>query len=400
MSTSPSIDIFCKVVDNYGDIGVCWRLARQLAARSDCAAVRLWVDDFDSFARIAPEVDPASRWQTLGKITLIRWDATLGDPPDVREAPAQASVPASAAVCLPAEALVPADIVIEAFACTPPAPYLSRMSHRQIWINLEYLSAESWVESCHGLPSMQAGGLRKFFFFPGFTEATGGLLREPDLLARRDTWQTAPHARLSLLKSLGVSDEWLQRLQAGARLAYVFCYPEAPLTALLQALAAAESDTLVLMANGVGREALSAWTGEHAHNVAVHVHKFVDQDTFDQLLWSSDLNFVRGEDSFVRAIWAGRPMIWQPYLQEDALHLEKLAAWLALSPYPAEVKRAMLAWNRQNGPEFAAAVVPLLAPEAFSRWRKEAQGWSRHLARHADLATQLLTFCAKQSQTS
>ena len=48
---SLSWDIFCTVVDNYGDIGVCWRLARQLAAEHGFA-VRLWVDDLASFARL------------------------------------------------------------------------------------------------------------------------------------------------------------------------------------------------------------------------------------------------------------------------------------------------------------------------------------------------------------
>ena len=37
-------DIFCSVVDNFGDIGVCWRLARRLSAGLG-QQVRLWVDD-------------------------------------------------------------------------------------------------------------------------------------------------------------------------------------------------------------------------------------------------------------------------------------------------------------------------------------------------------------------
>ncbi|HET9045379.1 MAG TPA: elongation factor P maturation arginine rhamnosyltransferase EarP, partial [Casimicrobiaceae bacterium] len=36
-------DVFCKVVDNFGDAGVCWRLARQLVAEHDLA-VTLWID--------------------------------------------------------------------------------------------------------------------------------------------------------------------------------------------------------------------------------------------------------------------------------------------------------------------------------------------------------------------
>ena len=45
-------DIFCSVVDNYGDIGVCWRLARQLSSELE-QSVRLWVDDLASFRHSA-----------------------------------------------------------------------------------------------------------------------------------------------------------------------------------------------------------------------------------------------------------------------------------------------------------------------------------------------------------
>ena len=56
MSSRPQWDVFCAVVDNYGDIGVCWRLSRQLAAEHGIA-VRLWVDDLKPFARLCPAVD-------------------------------------------------------------------------------------------------------------------------------------------------------------------------------------------------------------------------------------------------------------------------------------------------------------------------------------------------------
>src|SRR5690606_34810133 len=157
---------------------------------------RLWVDDLASFARIAPGIEPDAAVQTLEDVVVVHW--TDGPP---------------AAACTD-----PADVVIEAFACTPPPAYLARMSPRQLWINLEYLSAEDWVESCHGLPSTQANGLRKFFFFPGFTEATGGLLREPELISQRNAWQEDPDSRVRLLDVLGIPRTWLQRLRNGAAL--------------------------------------------------------------------------------------------------------------------------------------------------------------------------------------
>jgi Uncharacterized protein conserved in bacteria len=176
-----SWDIFCSVVDNYGDIGVTWRLARQLAGEHR-QQVRLWVDDLAAFVRLCPAADIAAPSQQQSGVEIRLW------PRAWRETPA-------------------ADVVIEAFACEMPAAYIDAMSQRQtpsLWLNLEYLSAESWVESCHALPSMQAGGLQKYFYFPGFTGATGGLLREGDLLARRDAFQGDPAASLRFLQSLGV----------------------------------------------------------------------------------------------------------------------------------------------------------------------------------------------------
>lgn len=152
-----SWDLFCRVIDNYGDIGVCWRLAADLGARGQ--RVRLWVDDRSALAWMAPSGAEG--------VEVRDWREPLPD----------------------AE---PGDVVVEAFACDPPASFVAAMARRQpapVWINLEYLSAEPWVERCHGLPSPQwqgpAAGLRKWFFHPGFTAATGGLLREPGLLAQR-----------------------------------------------------------------------------------------------------------------------------------------------------------------------------------------------------------------------
>ncbi|NLC35182.1 MAG: elongation factor P maturation arginine rhamnosyltransferase EarP [Alcaligenaceae bacterium] len=373
---SPSFDIFCKVVDNYGDIGVCWRLARRLAAHPGSGAIRLWVDDLLSFARIAPQVQPDAATQTVAGVTIVCWND------------AQASAPAQQ----------PADIVIEAFACSPPARYIQNMSDQQLWINLEYLSAQDWVESCHGLPSLQPNGLRKFFFFPGFTPATGGLLREPDLLARRDAFQVNPQARLALLAELGVSPEWLELLADGAALIYVFCYPQAPLPALLQALGQHERDALVLMPKGMWPRTL-ADSHRHGNLIAIHQHDFVDQSRFDQLLWSSDLNIVRGEDSLVRAIWAGRAMMWQPYIQEEDAHLDKLDAWLARSPYPDTVQQAMRAWNRNDGGALAAALQHLLPPASLQKWTNLTLAWSAELAQADDLAQSLLSFYANNHQT-
>ena len=366
-----SFDIFCRVIDNFGDIGVCWRLARQLAATQEHYPVRLWVDDLRSFVKIEPAVDPALNSQTAQGVEIVHW---TGDVP----------------------ALLPYKVVIEAFACNPPAAFIDRMQEQEsIWINLEYLSAEAWVESCHALPSVQPNGLHKSFFFPGFSNATGGLLRETALLRDRDAWLSQPHLRWQLLQQLGMPPELIQGLQTGWQQVFLFCYPSAPVHALAQALAEHPLPSVTIVPSGVYPGLKGLATG-HVH---VFETPFVEQARFDQLLWCSDLNFVRGEDSLVRALWAGKPLIWQIYEQEDETHLIKLQAWLAQSPYDQLIHELMIAWNTGDGTSFGHLLQNALTRPNFSRWQTDACAWAEKLSENSDLAASLIKFCAKNQRT-
>src|SRR5690606_29003520 len=149
-------DLFCRVIDNHGDAGVCWRLAAQLGARG--IAVRLWIDDPTPLAWMAPQGAP--------HVSVRPW----GEPFDL-------------------QGQTPGAVWIEAFGCELPEAFVAARTREPVWINLEYLSAEAYVERCHGLPSpVMSGpgrGLVKRFFYPGFTPRTGGLLREDDLPTRQ-----------------------------------------------------------------------------------------------------------------------------------------------------------------------------------------------------------------------
>jgi len=365
-------DVFCRVIDNYGDIGVCWRLARRLA-RGRGWQVRLWVDDLASFARIEPSLDPSLAQQQILGITLVHW----------RD---------------PAPDLEPGDVVVEAFACQPPASFIARMQPgKQAWINLEYLSAEPWVESCHALPSPQAKDLIKHFFFPGFTVATGGLLREPDLLTERDAWQADPTARQSLLSRLGVSAQALAALRSGARLCTLFCYPNAPLESLLRALQRPHSPTVLLVPHGVAPRLAVDRQG----HVLVERIPFVTQTDFDRLLWSADLNLVRGEDSFVRALWAARPMLWHIYPQDEDTHLSKLNAWLTRYQAPSPIAALMRAWNGATPSEtFETIFAKALTPAVWQHWNQHSAVYCDRLASQPDLADALADFCGSMLANS
>jgi hypothetical protein len=399
-------DIFCKRIDNFGDIGVCWRLARRLRQAGEWR-VRLWIDDLAAFARLEPRCAVEREIQDIDGITLVSWSP---DPP----------------------ALEPGDVVIEAFACDPPEAFRAAMRARPpIWINLEYLSAESWVESHHKLPSPQSDGLMKYFFFPGFTPATGGLLHEPDLATRRDAFRRSPDARRAFLMELGIPAGMLARLTApatgrsmaardaetgahrpggdpdapgqgqGPRLVTLFCYPSAPLESLVAALQGDSTPTVLLAPEGVA-PGLEAWAGRaSAGESPLDIVRipFLAQDDYDRLLWCADLNFVRGEDSVVRAGWAASPLVWQIYPQTDAVHLDKLDAWLDRYDPPAPARQLIRAWNTGAAPDaLAAAWRAACAPAAWRAWQDSARDWDRRLSVPLDLAANLIEFCAELRQ--
>lgn len=368
-------DIFCAVVDNYGDIGVTWRLARQLAAEHGLA-VRLWVDDLGAFAHLCPAIDPELAAQHRDGVEVCRW--------------AQAW-----------PAMEPADVVIEAFACQLPSAYIDAMASRDrrpLWLNLEYLSAEDWVAGCHALPSPQPGGLQKFFFFPGFTEDTGGLLREAGLLARRHAFQADAAAQHDFLTRLGVGR------QPEARLISLFAYENRGLAGWLEALAADARTSQLLVPQGRMLADVQAWFGverlapgdcRQRGNLRMQVLPFMPQADYDRLLWCCDFNAVRGEDSFVRAQWAGRPLLWHIYQQEEGAHWDKLEAFLALycqglSPSAAGALGGLWrAWNAGEGMEKAWPAVL----EGWDELGAHAERWCAEQAARPNLAAALVQFC-------
>ncbi|MBF7729245.1 elongation factor P maturation arginine rhamnosyltransferase EarP [Pseudomonas sp. N040] len=368
-------DIFCTVVDNYGDIGVTWRLARQLVAEHDLQ-VRLWVDQLAAFVRLCPGADPHAARQFCSGVEVCQWPAVW-------------------------QPVAVADVVLEAFACSLPAPYLAAMQARArkpLWLNLEYLSAEDWVAGCHALPSLQSGGLQKFFYFPGFTADTGGLLREQGLLQRRDAFQQDAAQRQAFLAGLGVQPA------ADEQLYSLFTYECASIAGWLQQLARGDRPVLLLVPEGRALSDVWAWLGEpglaagaqaRRGNLRVQVLPFVSQDDYDRLLWSCDFNAVRGEDSFVRALWAGKPLLWHLYQQAEETHLEKLEAFLqrylpGLSgPAATALGQFWQAWNSALPAGESWAALQTHWPEL----RRHALDWSARQAAQRDLAAGLAHFC-------
>ncbi len=366
-------DIFCKVIDNFGDIGVCWRLAADLATRGH--RVRLWVDDARALAWMAPA--------GCAGVRVLPWAAPL----NLRDAGFDQHPP---------------DVLIESFGCEIAPEFIAACAIQEsatglkpLWINLEYLSAEPYVERCHALPSPVQGGPAagwlKWFFYPGFTESTGGLLREPALAERQAGFQ-----RRAWLAGHGIA--W-----AGEKLVSLFCYEPDALPGFLKQLERHGLDgepVRLLVAAGraanavkaIFKDEISLQTNNDGHEqLSISYLPLLTQAEFDPLLWACDLNFVRGEDSLVRALWAGQAFVWQIYPQDDGAHLDKLNAFLDRLQAPPSLRTFHAAWNSQG----ASTEAPPVPPPDLPAWRACALAARTRLTSQNDLCARLLGFVAK-----
>jgi len=371
-------DVFCRVIDNFGDIGVCWRLCADLAARGH--TVRFWVDDASALHWMAP-------------------GALEGDWPGVTvHAWADSACPEFLAK-LPAS-----DVWVEGFGCEIATEFIAAHADDKragsqngtkspAWINLEYLSAEAYVAGVHGLPSPvmsgAAKGWTKHFYYPGFSGATGGLLREPGLATRH-----AAFDRQQWLADRGI------QLETGTRIVSLFCYEPVALQHLLLQLASDGQPSQLLVTSGRAAAATAAamerlnqskplWNMRKA--LSISYLATLSQVDFDHLLWACDLNFVRGEDSLVRALWAGRPFVWQIYPQNDAAHHAKLDAFLAMLQADPTLRSWHLAWNEVSG---TSAALPAQLPN-LDLWQKNVLQVRTRLQQLPDLTSGLVDFVQK-----
>jgi uncharacterized repeat protein (TIGR03837 family) len=468
-------DIFCTVIDNFGDIGVTWRLARQLAAEHG-VPVRLWVDDLESFRRIRPEVDPGLAIQSLrvgvgagggGDCPPPGEERKEGNPKGVEmasggEIPPNPPFAKGGAGCdagqrhghtvsspslaeggagcdagqrhgravssaslaeggtgmsvatvevrrwtSPLPDVEPGEVVIEALACDLPDEFVARMTAMDrppVWLNLEYLTAEDWAGGVHGLPSPHPRlPLTKYFFMPGYGPGTGGLIRESWLLARRDAFRKDAGARAAFWDCLGLPGE-----AAGELRLSLFSYENDALPDLLSAWAEGPRRVRALVPAGKALPGIAGWFGlpdspaagaERVRGaLTVHVLPMLDQDAYDRLLWACDVNFVRGEDSFSRAQFAARPLVWQAYRQEEEAHLAKLEAFLDLycagmdGGLASTIRAVWRGWNRETP---LRALWPAYV-DALPALERHARVWCECLAKQSDLASNLLIFCKKK----
>ncbi|WP_238791949.1 elongation factor P maturation arginine rhamnosyltransferase EarP [Snodgrassella sp. ESL0324] len=359
--------VFVRVIDNYGDAGVGWRLSCLLAEYLHMH-VRLWIDDTDALNKLVPAPEKQAR------ITIEAWQ---GD------------------VMMQQQLSAAADpvLVIETFGCELPPQVLERMRQcRPLWLNWEYLTAEDWAVGLHAMSSLQPNGLEKYFWFMGIDADSGGLLREPDYLAEREKFRQQPKLQQAFRQEYGLP------LQHTGQLWLVFAYTSGQWAQWMAMWQEADTPVTLWLAGGQVIESLRVakliapeelqQEGDICElgNVTLVRIPFVPQAAFDRLLWLAEAAIVRGEDSFVRALWAGLPFFWHIYRQDDDVHLQKLHSfWFkAMQGWPTELRQAFTVLSDDlNG---AGAVSSLKREQAWQylcahwqSWVKSAAAWSEML---------------------
>jgi len=436
-----TIDILCKVVDNYGDIGVAWRLARALSELPDPPRLRLVVDDLEAFVALRPGLDPRATFQVAKGIEVVAWQGPLGP---------------EAAASFRAR---PASAIVECFACGRP-DWLEDMlfapgAPPSLVVDLEHLTAEPYAAELHLMPSLtRSASVRKAMFLPGFDEGTGGLVLDRSFeqtLARASSEEGRAELRRSVIATLtGAAPGAAAQPDAigpvGAALAApddavgrfwvaVFGYERdygrivADLAAFAARCAArcgvagtggddargsvpagtvrgsvpdATSGRPLLALAAAGKSQacfLAAWEAAGRPFPALAL-PFLPQETWDRILAASDFSIVRGEDSWARAALAGRPFLWQAYPQAERHQMVKVEAFLRrLQRHfrPADfapIARAYRAFNDRDRDESGTAgdESPGSLFDAYGTAAAGFQALAASLAARTNLAADLLTF--------
>lgn len=304
-----TLDIFCEIIDNYGDIGVVYRTAKELQKIFPKSKIRAFLNRLDEFKKINSQVlDLPS--QNIDGIEYITFDYLRDN----------------------ANELLTAQVIIEAFGCQIPEEYMEiAYDNSELLINLEYLSAEDWIEDFHLQSSpLGRGKLKKVFFMPGFTEKSGGIIADSNYLERIQ--KVLENKEFYEKKYLSDIEDRENKI-----VGTLFSY-EKNFTPLLEDLKKLDKDVVILAMGEKTQDSLRKifknFSIEDFRNslkygkIEIRFLNFLNQEEYEELINIVDFNFVRGEDSFIRAVLTGKPYMWHIYCQEEYAHMDKIEGFL------------------------------------------------------------------------
>ena len=298
-----SIDIFCQVIDNYGDVGVAYRLAREFKRVYLNKKLRFIINQMEELNLIkkSEEIEIIT-YQDISKIENS------------------------------------ADLIIESFGCEIPKEYMDRaLKNSKLIINLEYFSAEDWVDDFHLQESFLGENLKKYFFIPGLSKKSGGILLDNEFLERK---KKVTKNKRYYLKKIGINEKY-------DLIGSVFSY-EKNFDFLIEELKKLDKKILLLILSEKTQKNFIKYFDNVNNYDKIKFVKlpFFTYDKYEELLALCDFNLVRGEDSFVRALLLGKPFLWHIYPQEGNTHIKKLESFLEkYCPNNKELKETFINYN-------------------------------------------------------
>ena len=380
------ISILCKVVDNFGDIGVVYRLAKQLKKINPKNTINLIVDNLESFNKICSAVQCGLEMQEVEGLVVYDWNA--------------------ADFCHNAFSRndgEPMPVILECFQCGRPdwmerILFEEKLQRTVHIIMIDYLTAEKYAEDFHCLKSLtRSAKVQKVNFMPGFTEKTGGLVIDAD-------WQKVP--------------EWKENDPV-----LVFTY-ERDWTSFIQGWLSAASrwgdlpepsyKSKLLLAQGRGKESFLAAVRnvvessqrECIENSFIEELPYLNQSEWDRVMKSCSALVIRGEESMSRACLSGIPFIWHAYPQSDEYQLVKVKALLErMKPHfdEADFEIVEKVWLEINSSDecIASRGAEQLSNSYYDffasvpRLVSGFQDFARSLRKNGDLAYNLMTYIEK-----
>ena len=338
-----SIDIFCQVIDNYGDVGVAYRLAREFKRVYPNKKLRFIINQMEELNLIkkSEEIEIIT-YQDISKIENS------------------------------------ADLIIESFGCEIPKKYMDKaLKNSKLIINLEYFSAEKWVDDFHLQESFLGGNLKKYFFIPGLSEKSGGILLDNEFLQRKKKVEANKEY---YLEKFGIKEKY-------DLIGSVFSY-EKNFDSLIEELKKLGKKIILLILSEKTQKNFIKYfdNGNNYDKIKFVKLPFFTYDKYEELLALCDFNLVRGEDSFVRALLLGKPFLWHIYPQDENTHIKKLESFLEkYCSNNKELKQTFINYNI-NKDDFSYFF------KNFKEIEKYNKNYANYLIKNCNLMEKLINF--------
>ena len=291
-----NITVLCKVVDNFGDIGVVYRLCKQLLFINPGLKINLVIDDLSSFKKINSKINPKLNFQNADGMDIYFWnDAELCHKEFIKN---------------DGEKLC---VILECFQCGRPEwmekiLFQEKLNRTVLIIMIDYLTAEKYAEDFHCLKSLtRSAKVQKVNFMPGFTEKTGGLIIDSE-------WEKPEYNKDGPVLFFTYEKNWSPFVKAVSEWA-----KDNPFW---------QNKKSFLLAPGRGKKSfLDAWSSLPKALPLTNLD-FMNQNEWDKMMKSSSVLFIRGEESLSRACLSGIPFVWHAYPQSEEYQLVKVNALL------------------------------------------------------------------------